>query len=304
MFGFGEEDSKQRRLMMMYAAMNQAPQVTQQVAAPDPIANAPASSVVDTSGGTPVFSPDFEGYLNARLGGLGLGHQSAGTLADIYRRTTAANPNMSLADAFASAYNTAASDTRNRNIGVLSQYLPQGYENTAITRSLIDPHISRIFDRQKKEAVDTIDRARSRGQLNTAGYTAATGNLDELGNAARTKLNEFGNSVIGKYRQSVADAIQGAYSAASNAPFGADFSITPYQQTVAERVAAAQSGAGGELENLVGGTNFFNPSDILGKAATNQGFINPGAIKGPGQMFPNQEEEKANKRTMGNIGAF
>jgi hypothetical protein len=103
MFGFGEDDSAQRRRQMLQVYQMEQQRQAQQIAAQQLTPQAAA----------PEPTGDPEGYLSARLGSAGLGGDAADRLSGIYRASLNANPKGDVASLYNQAYETAQGDVRN-----------------------------------------------------------------------------------------------------------------------------------------------------------------------------------------------
>jgi hypothetical protein len=274
-----------------------------QPAAPAPApAPAPVAPTVTPEAPLPP-PPDIEGYLSSRFSALPYDAGVQGDIGNRYRQSLSSNPTMSLADAFASAAGGAETDAGTRRLAAINSMYAPGYENTALTSSMYQPTVQSIHDEMLGGAKDVLDRASKRGQLSTAGMNAANTSLTSADPGVMSRLSDIGNSVLSKYRGNVATAITGLEDRARATPWYQPFDPSTNNQGITDAISAGVAGMPGDIRTSVGGSNFFDPSTLLGQAATAQGPINQGkpnvASSGTGTT-----DEEYKKRAQSNVGVF
>jgi hypothetical protein len=287
MFGFGEDDSAQRRRQMLQVYQMEQQRQAQQLAAQPP---------------APVQEPtgDPEGYLNARLGSAGLGGDAANRLAGIYRASLNANPKGDVASLYNQAFETAQGDVRNSYLNRINDQYGTDYSTRTFADTADDPIINAMLGKQRLSAQEGIDRAKSRGQLNTAGLNAATGSLGELESRGRAEANQLGGGVLSRYRQNLDEAIGSLRNRANTASLGGSFDLEGGVQDINNRVYNFQQSLGGDVKAALGDRNFINLGDILGRAGAEQGMVNPG--KAP--VVGGQTDDEKKKRQVQSAGVF
>jgi hypothetical protein len=139
-----------------------------------------------------------------------------------------------------------------------------------------DPIINTILSRQRSGAQTTLDMAKQRGQLNTAGYNAAISGLNDAQTAATSDANTVGGAVLSRYRQNLDDALASLRSGASGASLNS-FDLEGGKTGIANRVTDMNKNLSGDVSAAVGAKNYFDTGKILGTAGTQQGYVNPGA---------------------------
>lgn len=288
MLGFGTEDSAQRRRQILAAYQQETARqrqllAQQQQAAPTPTA---APSI------------DPEGYLGARLGSAGIGGPESERIASLYRSALSANPGSDIPSAYNQAFETAQGDYRQ---GLLNQ-INNAYGNDLSTRAFADTAddeiINSILGKQRVSAQEGIDRAKSRGQLNTAGVNAATTSLGDLETRGRAEANQLGGGVLSRYRQNLDEALSGLRGRANTAGIGQRFDLAGGFQDINNRVENFQRSLGGDVQAAIGDRNFLNLGDILGRAGAQQGMVNPG------KFAVAQTEDEDKKKQIQNRGVF
>lgn len=178
--------------------------------------------------------------------------------------------------------------------GLDTEYGP-GYSTRTFADTADDPIIDAILGRQRGSAVDAIERAKSRGQLNTSGYNAALGGLDSVGAIGRSEANTLGGGVLSRYRQNIDDQLAQMRSTAGGAIAGSNFDLSPSRQGLATSIGGMQGSLAGDVTAAIGDRNFFDTGKILGTAGAQQGFINPGKVAVAGDTTA--EEDKKKKQT-------
>lgn len=160
---------------------------------------------------------------------------------------------------------TAARDRNNRN--VRSAFAP-GFERTAVGDTSDDAILDSILEGQYSDARGTIDRARSRGDLNDQGYNAALGELDTARGTGRTTLTGIGDTVLGRYRDELTGIANRANTAASGWSLGdTDFDVNPFTTDLSSTRTRQQGSLEGDVRGAVGGTQLFDIGSILSKGA-------------------------------------
>lgn len=159
--------------------------------------------------------------------------------------------------------------------GINSQYGP-GYSSTVFQDSAADPIVDAMLGRQRSTAAQGIERARSRGQLNQAGYGAAQTALGERDLSARSDARALGSPVLARYRQNIDDTIGQMRGAVGTATPGYD--LTPGQNALNSQIASLQGSLAGDLSAAIGDRQFYDLPGLLGRAGAAQGTVNPGKV--------------------------
>lgn len=291
MLGFGTEDSSQRRRQMLALYQQQVQNQQNNLLARQQAVDQPQAPT------TP--ARDAEGYLSARLGSAGLSGDPADRLAAIYRSSVANNPQGDITSLYNQAFETAQGDIRNSYLGQLNNAYGADYSSRTFADTADDPIINAILGKQRVSAQEGIDRARSRGQLNTAGLNAATTSLGDLESRGRSEANQLGGGVLSRYRQNLDEAIGSLRNRANTATLGAPIDLSGGMQDIGNRVSNFQQSLGGDVQSAIGDRNFFQLGDILGRAGAQQGMVNPGKV----QVASTDEDEKK-KRQVSSQGVF
>lgn len=148
------------------------------------------------------------------------------------------------------------------------------YGKSLVGDNLLDDTINSILSEQRGSAQQYLDRGKARGIFNDAGYGAGVGKIGTLEQGARSNLATLGNDVLNKYRTEATGVRDKAYSAISGLLPGQNFSLDPYISEGAGIGSRAAANAGGDLRNALGGTSYFNFSDLTNTAGQAQGATN------------------------------
>lgn len=139
-----------------------------------------------------------------------------------------------------------------------------------------DPIINAILSKQRGNAQTTIDMAKQRGQLNTAGYNAALSGLNDAQTTGLSDANAAGGAVLSRYRQNLDDALASLRNNAAGANLNS-FDLEGAKTGIANRVSDLNQNLTNDITAAVGSKNYFDTGKILGAAGTQQGYVNPGA---------------------------
>lgn len=159
-------------------------------------------------------------------------------------------------------------------INQATQGFGTNYGKQLISDNLLDDTINSILSEQQGGAQQFLDRGLARGIFNDVGYQAGLGKLNTGADTARASLATLGNDVLNKYRTEANDVRDRAFSNISGLLPGQSFSLDPYFAEGSGIQARAQQNAGGDLRGALGGTNYFNFSDLSNTAGQAQGATN------------------------------
>lgn len=160
--------------------------------------------------------------------------------------------------------------------GQVNTALPSNIGQTRFSDTADDSFINEILGKQRTEAQLSIDRAKSRGNLDERGYQAAIGRIGELESAGRATAQTLAGSVIENYRTKADDIRQRATSAASSYELGGQaFDVNPYLGELSNLEQSYNTNLGGEVSNALAGQSFFDVGDILTRGGNIQGAVNP-----------------------------
>lgn len=209
-------------------------------------------------------------------------------------------------------YERAIGDTREGQRRRLSGQLDsQLGENFAVTRfgdTADDSILDSILGTQRTGAQDAITRARSRGQLNEAGLAAANRGLSEAEQRARSTLQSLGGGVLARNRDTLNNERSSLADRIRNLDLGGSIDIGGSIDAINNRANELGGRLEGDIRAAVGDTNLFDTGQLLGRAGAEQGFINPGRVGGvarrEGDPLTSEFEDRRNRRTQGNVGAF
>lgn len=146
--------------------------------------------------------------------------------------------------------------------------------DTQIGSSLLDDVIGEILGKQKDNALQYLERGKTRGMYNDVGYNAGLSAINDALSSGRSELGSLGNTVLDKYRGRADTVRDRAYSELGAFDFGDSFNIDPYVTEYQGIINDARNNAGGDLRGLLGGKNFFDLSALTQKAGSAQGALN------------------------------
>jgi hypothetical protein len=176
-------------------------------------------------------------------------------------------------------------------------FTPQYAENLipdSTTNNFLDQILGEQFDPLSSQLVN----AQKRGTLSDIGYKAALDTLNQKKSAARSTVQNLGNTIVGNAR-----------SAASGLGLSDTFDPNTFTTQAQQKAASDIGNFGGALRSAVGDTKFASLQDLLNAGGSVQGAGNPTATNpnaAPGTLGGTILEDPLaqQKRGLGNQGAF
>lgn len=186
------------------------------------------------------------------------------------------NPGAQFTDSIVDEALGRARDTRRQKFtnDVTSKFQP-GFQDNYFQSNADDAFIDDVIGRQRGDAVNYVERARSRGQLDDTGYQAALGRISEMERTGRATANTLGDAVLQGNRSRLADIGNNAKAAAGSWDLGQNFDLGQYTSQFDRELAGMNTSLQGEVLGALGGQNFFDVGDIIARAGTAQGAVNP-----------------------------
>jgi hypothetical protein len=147
-----------------------------------------------------------------------------------------------------------------------------------------DAVINALLDRQKTEAITSLDRALARGTINEIGRSSADREIENMLKAGAAKANTLGGNVLADYRNQLDTAVGKQREQAGAWDFGDTFDINKAKSSVGQLGGSLSSSLEGDILNALSGQQFFDTDLLLGKAGNATGITNrPTTTTGTGQ---------------------
>ena len=200
---------------------------------------------------------------------------------------------------FEDAYNTGLNryrgDTKKKLYGIAGD----GFEYDAFGDTSDDAIIASILGTQREDAFAQIDNAFKRGQLNEVGYKRALAGLDDQQASASGKMNDIGGGVLSGYRGNLSNYRDSQLDRIDMMDFSDPYNFDSISSRLTGMTSDYQNRMRGDLTSAFGDTSYFDPSSLIGKGGTVQGYYNPSATSG-GLTDP-LEDENATPTTTNNL---
>lgn len=148
-------------------------------------------------------------------------------------------------------------------------------EERIFTNNLDDPYVDRILGQQRTEAMNTLNRAKARGQLDDTGFASAVTRIGELENAGRSTAQNLSNAVIANKRSDFRSLLDRGKAAAGSLDFGQSFDANDWSKRLQSRATELTGGIEGDVSAALSGQQFFDIGDIITKGGQAQGVANP-----------------------------
>lgn len=192
--------------------------------------------------------------------------------------------------------------SRDTNLSKLSSLYGPGYEKTAIGDTFDDDLISQIVQEQYDNAMKPLQMNRQRGALNDVGFTAATDALNKQKQAAISRANTLGGSVLQGYRDSIGGIYNDATSKIGMMSAPGDFDFTGVQSGIDAIINNARGSLEGDIRSTLGGENFFDTGALINTGGQAQGAIN---TRRPNwDTLTSYSRKNLNNRGLGTTGVF
>jgi hypothetical protein len=193
--------------------------------------------------------------------------------------------------------------TREGWLQLVNEKFNPGFEVNAVPSSLLDDTINNILNEQRGQAMDYLQRGKARGMFNDVGFNAGLSAIDRDTAMGRSDLSTLGSTVIDKYRTALDAVGDNAYTAASGYSPGFKFSLDPYVTQYNDTLSRANTNAGGDLRNLIGGKSYFDFGALTNQAGRAQGAVNLGDTQ-VASALAERRRQNAISRGLGSQGAF
>ena len=197
----------------------------------------------------------------------------------------------------------------NEQAGKRSQYIRDvnkvyspGFENNLISDTVDDPYIADVLNKQRTAAMQQIDRAKARGNLDDTGYAGALSRLDELFKTGTATGQKLGGSVLQGYKEKLRSIGDTARADAGRYELGGSFDPNVYHTQRDNTFKDITTNLEGDLRGALSGTNFFDIGDIITQGGISQGATNP-RLEQPAILAQRKEKQDA-QRGLGGQGTF
>jgi len=198
-----------------------------------------------------------------------LENQKAGM--DPYDITPDFNTSTSFLDAVGTGQNTYRGDTTK----AINALTGSGFEGQMIGDTMDDQILNTILGGQKTGAVQQIEAAHNRGQLNDQGYAKALADLDTAYTAGMGQAQTIGGGVLGNYRTNLTNLKNNALQQAGGLTLADIYDTNAYNTSIQDAVAKAGSSLQGDVTSAIGSQQFFDPTKLIATAGAGQGYYNP-----------------------------
>jgi hypothetical protein len=176
-----------------------------------------------------------------------------------------------------------------------------GFEQKTFADTADDAIIDQLFNEQYTPATDYIARAKQRGTLSDSGYQYALNNLNNMGTAARSKLQTVGGDVLNKYRTEIGGIGSSARNAANNYRLGETFDFDSYLNQFNNKVSEFNNRMGGDIRAALGNEQLFDLDQLIARAGSFQGPQNTVTLL---SALEEEEKKRQQQRGLGGSGVF
>jgi hypothetical protein len=177
-------------------------------------------------------------------------------------------------DLWSQAANTQRGTFRNKYKKQERDIYDTGFEKRAIADEMDDSVLQSILGDQQEQARSTLDRARSRGQLNDEAYGYAQSALGQQTASANNTLQGLGQTVLQKYRDNLLNRSRNLDRRVQEWDFGDDIDFERERGDYESDVTKSGTNLENDVRAAVGDRELYNMDLLLGKARNKAGTSN------------------------------
>jgi hypothetical protein len=152
--------------------------------------------------------------------------------------------------------------------------------------------IDRVLRTQRDEAVGALERARARGNLTDAGFSASMQRVGELETGGRELARSLASNALQGLRDEYDRIRSRAREAALSYTPTSTFSLEPFARQRQSFLDTLNTRLPGAVQNALLGQSFFDIGDILTRGGRMQGAQNPRIAALPFLMQEREDEER------------
>lgn len=207
------------------------------------------------------------------------------------------------------AYDAASNRYRNDMTNEFNTFAREGFETDRFADTMDDDILTEILTGQYNDALEHLQRAQARGQLNDTGYNRAFAKLGERNTAAMGELQDIGMGVLSRYRDDLRGLRDREMDTLSKSSLSNPYDVSNTRSMFDTRANDYVNRLRGDIFKAIGDQQFFDTDKLVGLGGAAQGMFNPtGGLAGTTadanpllQSFADQEK---NKRTVNTSGVF
>lgn len=168
--------------------------------------------------------------------------------------------------------NTQRSNLRNQ----LNEFADEGFESELFADTADDKYLDAIIAEQEAEAMNRLQTAYARGQLQDAGFNFARNELAKQRKAGRSRAEQTGLGVIQRYRDDLAGNAKRIRNRVDNLNLNDTFDINKARGSLMNRANAYKGSLEGDILAALGGESFFDTDTLLARGGERGGITNAG----------------------------
>lgn len=151
---------------------------------------------------------------------------------------------------------------------------PVNWQNNYFDNTADDSILEAILGEQYGTTFDTLDAARTRGQMSQGAFDNALRGLDTKKLSARSTLEDLGQGVLSGYRDDLTGLGKQYGDQVTNYKLGQEFNLDDFTSALTGRQSELQGRMQGDIYRAVGDTNLFNPDTLMAKGNASAGVSN------------------------------
>jgi hypothetical protein len=190
------------------------------------------------------------------------------------------NPMFNTRGAWNDALNTATTSRQSQLKNQLNSAAGDGFEYQYFADTADDDILTEILTQQREDAMQYVDAAKARGQLNDVGYTRAMKSMDNAGQKGMATLQDLGLGVLSGYRGQLRDLRDSELNRVGSLGFGDQYDLNTFNNRLSTLQSDLTGRMRGDIMRATDGTQLFDPSTIISGAGSLQGVYNPTSTGG------------------------
>ena len=169
-----------------------------------------------------------------------------------------------------------------------------------------DQYVNDYLNSQYNDALEQLNRAKSRGTINDVGYNRAMNDLANQLSANKSTYGSIGRDIVSGYNTGMQTNINNYQNLLDNYNLNADYgrlNIDTINKSLSDSYNNYLAGFENDFDAAISGQTPFDVSGILGNAKIAQGVVNP-QTNSLVDAISEQNSKKKQKVGLGNEGIF
>ena len=203
---------------------------------------------------------------------------------------------------------TGRTDQRNKLNTQFNSAMPTYYADDTFGSTSDDAILQGILDSQFNDALQDFAIARDRGQVTSTAYDRAVKDAGTTKSTAWGDLNKIGGGVLSSDIGNINKLREGSLDQAANWDYGSTYDVGAETDRIKKKAGELTGSLDADIRAALGDKNYFDVSNMLGKATSRVGnqTTGTGGTAGTSALYDTfaNEADRKNKDTLKEEGTF